>query len=68
MAKLTKAQQVEKEEAIQRLKELCPAGTRVYCVLRHVSRSGMRRVIQLVVIDEEGDRSEEHTSELQSPI
>jgi len=31
------------------LLETCPPGTRVFTILRHVSRSGMTRVVDLVV-------------------
>lgn len=43
----TKAAQLEIDAARERLAFLKP-GDRVYCVLRHVSASGMFRVIQLV--------------------
>lgn len=43
--------QQQAEEARQSLLKFCPPGARVYCVLRHVSKSGMSRVIQLVVND-----------------
>jgi hypothetical protein len=39
-----------KDEAIAQLKELCPVGSTVYTVLRHVSRSGMARHISAYVI------------------
>jgi hypothetical protein len=42
----------EKEEALIRLRKLCLPGTVVYTVLRHVSRSGMYRAIDLYVIQE----------------
>jgi hypothetical protein len=41
---------MNRNEAIAKLKELCPAGATVYTVLRHVSRSGMARRISAVVI------------------
>lgn len=40
----------ERAEAIEALRELCPAGTTVYTVLRSVARSGMSRHIDLYVI------------------
>ncbi|HYE77817.1 MAG TPA: hypothetical protein VEI97_07515 [bacterium] len=40
----------EKAEAIARLRELLPHGSRVYTVLRHVSSSGMSRRIDLYTI------------------
>lgn len=43
-------------EVVEALKEWAPKGTRVYIVLRNVSRSGLRREIGLVVFDrEQGD-------------
>lgn len=47
--------QDERKEAADRLRELCPPGTQVYCILRHVSRSGMQRRISLYVKVPEGD-------------
>lgn len=38
------------KESIKRLRKICPPGTTVYTVLRHVSRSGMMREISLYVI------------------
>ncbi len=46
-----KANKEEKEAAIQRLREWLKPGDTVFCILRHVSRSGMFRVIDLVVFD-----------------
>lgn len=46
----------EKQEALDRLREWMPAGSTVYCVLRHVSRSGMQRRIGVVVMTPEGPR------------
>jgi hypothetical protein len=37
----------EVQESLARLRKLCPPGTTVHCVLRHVSRSGMMRHISL---------------------
>jgi len=37
--------EADKAEAIERLRKLCPPGTTVYNVLRHVSGSGMTRHI-----------------------
>lgn len=42
--------QTERDEARERLRELLQHGDTVYTVLRHVSRSGMSRVIDLYVI------------------
>ena len=46
-ATLSKKAQAEeqRQEAINRLRALLPPGATVYCVLRHVSRSGMSRRI-----------------------
>lgn len=70
MPRLTKAQQTERAEAIERLrgwlkpgkggKGSPPAvrrgegGTQVFCILRHVSASGMRRVIDICTFDKDG--------------
>lgn len=53
MAKLTKAQQAERAEAIERLREWVKPGDTVYVILRHVSKSGMSRTLSLVVVDRE---------------
>lgn len=52
---MTKTQQAARDAARDRLREIFKPGDKVHCVLRHVSRSGMRRVIELVKIDAEGD-------------
>ena len=46
MARTTKAEQTE---AIERLREWLKPGDKVYCILRHVSSSGMSRTISLIV-------------------
>ncbi len=43
----------ERTAAANRLRALLPAGTTVYTNLRHVSASGMSRIISLHVIDSE---------------
>lgn len=48
---MTKQQQSERDEAIARLKETLKPGDTVYTQLKHVSRSGMQRVIQLLVLE-----------------
>lgn len=53
MSKITKQDQ---EEARATLRQLCPAGTVVYTVLRHVSRSGMSRGIDCYVMHEGAPR------------
>src|SRR4051812_9359325 len=45
----TKAQKAEQAEAIVRLREWVKPGDTIYCILRHVSQSGMSRVIDLKV-------------------
>lgn len=40
----------ERQEAIDRLKGWLTPGAEVLCILRHVSRSGMQRVIDLFII------------------
>lgn len=42
----------EKEEAIEQLRKWMPAGSTVYTILRHVSRSGMQREISVVVFQD----------------
>lgn len=42
------ANEREKQEAIGYLKESVKEGDEIYCILRHVSASGMSRVIQLI--------------------
>lgn len=54
MAKLTKAQQAEAEEARAALRKLLPPGTTVRTILRHVSSSGMSRTISPVVANKDG--------------
>lgn len=46
----------EQTEAVERLREWLNPGDEVQCILRHVSRSGMSRVIQLVKFDSESGR------------
>jgi len=43
-----------KQEAIARLQRWVKPGATIYCILRHVSRSGMTRVIDLATV-EQGD-------------
>lgn len=51
MSKLTKKQQAERQEAIDKLREMLKPGDTVYTILRHVSRSGMRREISIAAGD-----------------
>jgi hypothetical protein len=46
---MTKAQQAERTEAIDKLREWIKPGDTVYTILQHVSRSGMSRHIRVVV-------------------
>lgn len=41
---------MEKHEDLDRLRSWCPPGTKVYCVLRHASSSGMSRSISFFVL------------------
>lgn len=49
MGKRTKKQEAERAEAIKHLQKVCPPGTTIYCVAKHVSRSGMQRTIDFYV-------------------
>lgn len=49
MGKRTKKQEAERVEAIKHLQKVCPPGTTIYCVAKHVSRSGMLRTIDFYV-------------------
>lgn len=40
------------QQARDKLRKMLPPGTTVYCTLRHVSRSGMNRLISLAVVDD----------------
>lgn len=46
---MTKAQQAERQEAIDQLREWIKPGDTVYTILTHVSRSGMQRQIRVLV-------------------
>lgn len=50
----TKAQEAEKTEAIERLREMVKPGDTLYTILRNVSSSGMSRVISVVKTGEDG--------------
>lgn len=52
MAKLTRAQQKERDDAIAYLRTKLRPGDIVSTVLRHVSSSGMSRSISLMIVDE----------------
>jgi hypothetical protein len=55
---MTTVTKIEHTEALERLREWLKPGDTVHTILRHVSRSGMQRVIQLVRI-EPGETSHE---------
>lgn len=52
----TKAQKAERAEAVERLRAFVRPGMTIYCVLRHVSRSGMQRRIDFYAIDVDEQR------------
>ena len=52
----TKAQQRERQEAIEHLREFIKPGDTVYTTLKHVSRSGMLRIIDVHVIEDNQPR------------
>lgn len=47
----------EQQEATVELRKLLKPGDTVYCLLRNVSRSGMSRVIDLVIHTKQGPRT-----------
>ncbi len=53
---MTKAQQQEQNDARVALREIVKPGDKVFTILRHVSRSGMQRVIGVVVPTADGLR------------
>jgi hypothetical protein len=56
MTRLTKRQQVEREEAKEKLRAILKPGDTVYTILRHRAASGMSRVIDLAIpyVDDDG--------------
>jgi len=48
---MTKRQSLEREEARKELLTILKPGDTVYCILRHVSRSGMSREISFRTVD-----------------
>lgn len=48
----TNALTADRQEAIDILRKLCPPGTKVYTVLRHVSKSGMTRDLDCYVMED----------------
>lgn len=53
---LSTKKQEQQDAAITELRELLKPGDTVHCVLRNVSRSGMSRVIDLVIVEKGKDR------------
>ena len=51
---MTKAQMQERAEALERLREWVKPGDTIYTILRHVSASGMTRVIDMLAILPDG--------------
>lgn len=49
---MTRKSEAERTEAIARLREILRPGDTVYCIIKHVSRSGMSREIELYAISE----------------
>lgn len=49
------AKEAEKQEAIVKLRKMIPPGTVVHLIGRHVSRSGMSRTIQPIVLMKGGE-------------
>lgn len=47
---MVKISEARKKECKERLLEILKPGDTVYCILRHVSRSGMTRIIDLYVL------------------
>lgn len=56
MARETKAQRAEREQAIETIRGMVRPGDTVYTVLRHVSRTGMMREISLHVVAQDTGR------------
>ncbi len=48
----TKAKQAEQDEALQKLRDILKPGDTLYTILRHVSQSGMSRVISVVKVQD----------------
>lgn len=53
MSSRTRITSADRDAALTKLRSLLPPGSTVYCVLRHVSRSGMQRVIDPFIIGED---------------
>lgn len=50
MPRQTKAMEAAREEAIEKLREVFPAGSTVYTIFRHVSTSGLTRHVSVIAI------------------
>jgi len=48
---MTKATEALKAESLETIRAMLPAGTDVYCIVRHVSASGMSRQISFHVVE-----------------
>lgn len=53
---MTKYTRTEVNEATEELREILTPGDTIYCVLRHVSPSGMTRWVDLYIMGEDGPR------------
>jgi hypothetical protein len=51
----TRATQADRDEARDRLRAIIKPGDTIHCVLRHVSRSGMYRAIDLYKLEKDDD-------------
>jgi hypothetical protein len=51
-----KLKDIEKNEALEKLREFIKPGDTIYTTLKHVSKSGMMRVIDLFVIQDDEPR------------
>lgn len=51
MSRLTKAQQIDQDEAIEQLRAILPPGSKLYTKVTHVARSGMQRSIEVYHVD-----------------
>lgn len=51
---MTNTEKQDHEDACAKLREWLKPGDTVWTILRHVSRSGMQRTIELVVIEDDG--------------
>jgi len=54
MASVRQSLKTERDEAIERLRSWVPEGATIYTNTKHRSRSGLRRVVQFMVIAPDG--------------